>query len=284
VEAQGSARWIALGPMTIQPSELAKLVVVVFAAAVLSRPRTANGELWHTALPLIAGVGIVAALVFLQPDLGTTIVIVGATAALLFAAGVRLRVLAIVGAALAAVSLALLKPYQWARITAFLHPERNRQNTAYQLYQSLIALGSGGWFGVGLGASRQKWMYVPNAHTDFIFSILGEELGLAGELVVLTAFGTLLYAGVRVAAKAADPFGRLLASGIVAWFGIQIVVNLGGVTGLLPITGVPLPFLSYGGSSLVVSLAAVGVLMNVAQEPARARRRARRAAVRGRAA
>jgi cell division protein FtsW len=127
-------------------------------------------------------------------------------------------------------------------------------------------------------------MYVPNAHTDFIFSILGEELGLAGELVVLTAFGTLLYAGVRVAAKAADPFGRLLASGIVAWFGIQIVVNLGGVTGLLPITGVPLPFLSYGGSSLVVSLAAVGVLMNVAQEPARARRRARRAAVRGRAA
>ncbi|HEY3264021.1 MAG TPA: putative lipid II flippase FtsW [Actinomycetota bacterium] len=284
VEAQGSARWIALGPMTIQPSELAKLVVVVFAAAVLSRPRTANAELWHTALPLIAGVGIVAALVFLQPDLGTTIVIVGATAALLFAAGVRLRVLAIVGAALAAVSLALLKPYQWARITAFLHPERNRQNTAYQLYQSLIALGSGGWFGVGLGASRQKWMYVPNAHTDFIFSILGEELGLAGELVVLTAFGTLLYAGVRVAAKAADPFGRLLASGIVAWFGIQIVVNLGGVTGLLPITGVPLPFLSYGGSSLVVSLAAVGVLMNVAQEPARARRRARRAAVRGRAA
>jgi cell division protein FtsW len=125
-------------------------------------------------------------------------------------------------------------------------------------------------------------MYVPNAHTDFIFSILGEELGLIGELVVLAAFGALLFAGVRIAAKAPDAFGRLLASGIVAWFGIQIVVNLGAVTGLLPITGVPLPFLSYGGSSLVVSLAAIGILVNVAQEPSRAARRARRDAARSR--
>jgi cell division protein FtsW len=281
---EGSARWIAMGPITIQPSELAKLAVVVFGAGVLSRRRRAADATHDAALPLIAGVGVVAALVFVQPDLGTTVVIVGTSAALLFAAGVRLRLLAIGSAALTAISLVLMKPYQWARITAFLHPERDRQNQAYQLYQSLIALGSGGWFGVGLGASRQKWMFLPNAHTDFIFSILGEELGLIGEIVVLTAFGVLLFAGVRVAARTADPFGRLLASGIVAWFGIQIVVNLGGVTGLLPITGVPLPFVSYGGSSLVVSLAAVGVLINVAQEPARSRRRARRARVRGRAA
>jgi cell division protein FtsW len=143
----------------------------------------------------------------------------------------------------------------------------------WQLYQSLIALGSGGWFGVGLGASRQKWMYVPNAHTDFVFSILGEELGLVGELVVLVAFGILLFAGVRIAAAAPDAFGRLLSAGIVGWFGIQIVVNLGAVTGLLPITGVPLPFLSYGGSSLVVSLAAVGILVNVARASARPERR-----------
>jgi cell division protein FtsW len=131
--------------------------------------------------------------------------------------------------------------------------------------QSLIALGSGGLTGVGLGASRQKWMYVPNAHTDFIFSILGEELGLLGELAVLLAFGLLIFAGVRVATRAPDVFGRLLAAGIVSWFGLQALVNLGAVTGLLPITGVPLPFLSYGGSSLVVSLAAVGILWNIAR-------------------
>ncbi|MGZ4114598.1 MAG: putative lipid II flippase FtsW [Actinomycetota bacterium] len=277
IEAQGSARWIAFGPVTIQPSELAKLASIVFVASLLSRPRRRPEDLSQIALPLFGGIGIVAGLVFLQPDLGTTIVLVGTVAALLFVAGVRLRLLVIGGATMGAVALATLKPYQWARITAFLHPQANKQDTAYQLYQSLIALGSGGWLGVGLGASRQKWMYVPNAHTDFIFSILGEELGLIGEIVVLAAFGALLFAGVRIAAKAPDAFGRLLASGIVAWFGIQIVVNLGAVTGLLPITGVPLPFLSYGGSSLVVSLAAVGILVNVARESARAARRARRA-------
>jgi cell division protein FtsW len=275
IEAQGASRWIALGPVTIQPSELAKLAVIVFASAMLSRRRRSHADLSQIAWPLFAGVGAVAGLVFLQPDLGTTIVLAGTIASLLFVAGVRLRLLAVGGGVLTAATLALLKPYQWARITAFLHPEQNRSDTAYQLYQSLIALGSGGWLGVGLGASRQKWMYVPNAHTDFIFSILGEELGLVGELVVLAAFGALLYAGVRIAVKAPDAFGRLLASGIVAWFGIQIVVNLGAVTGLLPVTGVPLPFLSYGGSSLVASLAGVGILVNVAQGPARAARRAR---------
>jgi cell division protein FtsW len=275
IEAQGASRWIALGPVTIQPSELAKLAVIVFASAMLSRRRRSHADLSQIAWPLFAGVGAVAGLVFLQPDLGTTIVLAGTIASLLFVAGVRLRLLAVGGGVLTAATLALLKPYQWARITAFLHPEQNRSDTAYQLYQSLIALGSGGWLGVGLGASRQKWMYVPNAHTDFIFSILGEELGLVGELVVLAAFGALLYAGVRIAVKAPDAFGRLLASGVVAWFGIQIVVNLGAVTGLLPVTGVPLPFLSYGGSSLVASLAGVGILVNVAQGPARAARRAR---------
>jgi cell division protein FtsW len=275
IEAQGSTRWIALGPVTIQPSELAKLASIVFAASLLSRPRRRPEDVSQIALPLFGGIGVVAGLVFLQPDLGTTTVLVGTVAALLFVAGVRLRVLVIGGATMGAVALATLKPYQWARITAFLHPHANRQDTAYQLSQSLIALGSGGWLGVGLGASRQKWMYVPNAHTDFIFSILGEELGLIGEIVVLAAFGALLFAGARIAARAPDAFGRLLASGIVSWFGIQIVINLGAVTGLLPITGVPLPFLSYGGSSLVVSLAAVGILVNVALAPARAARRGR---------
>src|SRR5207245_660762 len=150
----------------------------------------------------------------------------------------------------------------------FLPPWADPHNTGYQSGQSLIALGSGHLLGVGLGASRQKWMYVPNAHTDFIFSILGEELGLIGELVVLTLFCALLYAGIRIALHAPDRFGRLLAAGIVGWLGLQTLVNLGAVTGLLPVTGVPLPFVSFGGSSLVVTLAAVGILVNIGRSSA----------------
>ncbi|MEX2420294.1 MAG: FtsW/RodA/SpoVE family cell cycle protein, partial [Actinomycetota bacterium] len=158
---------------------------------------------------------------------------------------------------------------------AFLDPWQDAQNTGYQLVQSLYALGSGGWSGVGIGASRQKWQYIPNAHTDFIFSILGEELGLIGELVILLAFGVLIYAGIKIATGANDVFGRLLAAGIVSWLGLQALINLGAVTGLLPVTGVPLPFLSYGGSSLAVSLAAVGVLVAIARTPVRAARAGR---------
>src|SRR5262249_47774278 len=147
--------------------------------------------------------------------------------------------------------------YRRDRFLSFLHPWQDRSNTGYQLIQSLLGLGSGGIFGVGLGASRAKWSYVPNAHTDFIFSILGEELGLLGELVVLGLFVTLIYSGFRIAARVNDTFGRLLATGIVAWLALQTLINLGAVTGILPVTGVPLPFLSFGGSSLIVTLAAV---------------------------
>ncbi|HVH53182.1 MAG TPA: FtsW/RodA/SpoVE family cell cycle protein, partial [Actinomycetota bacterium] len=217
------------------------------------------------ALPLLPVAVLVCGMVILQPDLGTAVILAGSVFLLVFAAGVRLRYLAAVGVLGGAIGFALImaEGYRRARFLSFLHPWADAKNTGYQLIQSLIALGSGGWLGVGLGTSRQKWMYVPNAHTDFIFSILGEELGLMGEIVVLVAFGVLIYAGIRIAARAPDVFGRLLASGIVSWFGLQIVVNLGAVTGLLPITGVPLPMLSYGGSSLVVSLAAVGILVNI---------------------
>jgi cell division protein FtsW len=211
--------------------------------------------------------------VMLQPDLGTTVVISGSVFLVLFAAGVRVRYLTFAGIAGAVIGAGLIMSadYRRVRFLSFLHPWEDEQSTGYQLIQSLIALGSGGFTGVGLGASRQKWEYVPNAHTDFIFSILGEELGLIGEVVVLLAFATLLYAGIVIATRTTDVFGRLLASGIVAWFGLQTLVNLGAVTGLLPVTGVPLPFLSYGGSSLVVSLAAVGVLVSIARAPIRAR-------------
>jgi len=265
IEAYGSSRWMSLGPITIQPSELAKLALVVFVATVLARKWSRMDEPTHFALPLLPVAVLVCGMVILQPDLGTAVILAGSVFLLVFAAGVRLRYLTAVGILGLAIGFALImaEGYRRARFLSFLHPWADAKNTGYQLIQSLIALGSGGWFGVGLGTSRQKWMYVPNAHTDFIFSILGEELGLIGEIVVVVAFGVLIYAGIRIAAGAPDVFGRLLASGIVSWFGLQIVVNLGAVTGLLPITGVPLPMLSYGGSSLVVSLSAVGILVNI---------------------
>jgi cell division protein FtsW len=271
IEAYGSSRWLRFGPVTVQPSELAKLASVVFAAAVLARKWNRLDDLGHLAIPLLPVCAIIFALVMLQPDLGTTVILAGSVFLLLFAAGVRLRYLTLAGLAGAAIGAGLIMSadYRRIRFLAFLDPWADAKSSGYQLVQSLIALGSGGWTGVGLGASRQKWQYVPNAHNDFVFSILGEELGLLGELVVLFAFGVLIFAGVRIAMRTTDTFSRLLAAGIVSWFGLQALVNLGAVTGLLPITGVPLPFLSYGGSSLVVSLAAVGILVAIARAPVR---------------
>jgi cell division protein FtsW len=264
--AGGAARWIPVGPFSLQPSELAKFAVVAAGASVLSRNlNRLESEPLRWMLPLFAIVGSVSLLVLVQPDLGTMTIIAGTAFLLMFVAGVRLRLLAttfvVWGAAGA--SLILGTTYRRTRFLSFLHPWSDPQNSGYQIVQSLIALGSGHLFGVGLGASRQKWMYVPNAHTDFIFSILGEELGLVGEVAVLALFVMLVYGGIRIALRAPDPFGRLLAGGITAWLGLQALVNLGAVTGVLPITGVPLPFVSFGGSSLVVSMAAVGVLMSV---------------------
>jgi cell division protein FtsW len=264
--AGGAARWIQVGPFSLQPSELAKFAVVAAGASVLSRNlNRLESEPLRWMLPLFAVVGAVSLLVLVQPDLGTMTVIAGTAFLLMFVAGVRLRLLATTLVLWGAVgtSLILGESYRRTRFLSFLHPWSDPQNTGYQIVQSLIALGSGHLFGVGLGASRQKWMYVPNAHTDFIFSILGEELGLVGEGVVLALFVMLVYAGTRIALRAPDAFGRLLAGGITGWFGLQALVNLGAVTGVLPITGVPLPFVSFGGSSLVVSMAAVGVLMSV---------------------
>ncbi|HJU57840.1 MAG TPA: putative lipid II flippase FtsW [Actinomycetota bacterium] len=271
IEVYGSSRWFHLGPVTVQPSELAKFTVVVFAASVFTRKWSKLDDLGHVAMPMLPVTVIVCGSVMLQPDLGTTVIIAGTLFLVMFVAGVRMRYLTIAGivGAVIAAGLIMGADYRRIRFLSFLNPWEDAQNTGYQLIQSLIALGSGGFTGVGLGASRQKWEYVPNAHTDFIFSILGEELGLLGEIVVLIAFGALLYAGIAIATRTNDVFGRLLASGIAAWFGLQTLVNLGAVTGLLPVTGVPLPFLSYGGSSLVVSLAAVGVLVSITRAPMR---------------
>jgi cell division protein FtsW len=272
----GASRWIGLGPFTLQPSEIAKLSLVAFAATVLTHKEGKLDNWIHLALPLGPIVLMVAAIVMLQRDLGTTIVIVGSVLMMLFVAGARLRHLVITGVVTLG-GLAYLifgESYRRARFFSFFDPWKDPLNSGYQLIQGLIALGSGGWFGVGLGASRQKWAYLPNAHTDFIFAVLGEEMGLIGEFVVLIAFGVMIYAGIRIAVRAPDTFGRLLAAGITSWIGLQAIVNLGAVTGLLPITGVPLPFVSFGGTALIVTLGAVGVLASIARAGGPTRRAA----------
>ena len=274
--AGGSARWLSLGPVTVQPSEIAKLALVVFGATLLTRRLKHVHEPRAVLIPLAVVVAGVGGLILLQPDMGTAVILLASAFSLAFAAGARLRHLAAAAGAAAALGFAAIytEAYRWARFVSFLNPWGDPQGDGYQTIQSLIGLGSGGLFGVGLGASRQKWLYVPNAHTDFIYSIIGEELGLLGALLVLGLFATLVYAGVRIALRAPDTFGRLLATGITAWLGLQAVINLGAVTGLLPITGVPLPFVSFGGSSLVVSMAAVGVLASIGRA---GRKRARTA-------
>jgi cell division protein FtsW len=189
---------------------------------------------------------------------------------MLFVAGVRLRHLAVSGGLAVSLALGLImsSDYRRVRFLSYFDPFADAGHTGYQLVQSLVGLASGGWFGLGLGASRQKWSFIPNAHTDFIFSIIGEELGLLGMLVLLVAFATFLFAGIRIAVRARDRFSRFLAAGIVAWLGFQTLLNLGAVTGVLPITGVPLPFVSFGGSALVVSLAATGVLVRIGRDGA----------------
>jgi cell division protein FtsW len=274
----GASRWIDLGFMTLQPSEFAKLGVVAFAATVVTAKWGKLDDPGHLLIPLAPVVGIVALLGIAQRDLGTTVIICGSVFLLLFSAGVRLRYLVAGGiVGLGAVAFLIVgEPYRRARFfEAWLNPEADASGAGYQLIQGLIAIGSGGWTGLGLGASRAKWDFLPNAHSDFIFAVIAEELGLVGALTVLVAFAVLLFAGVRIALHAPDTFGRLLASGIVGWLGLQTIINLGAVTGLLPITGVPLPLVSFGGTALVVTLAAIGVLASIARGSASVRQGAR---------
>jgi len=264
----GASRWIDLGPVTLQPSELAKLGLVATTATILSNKWGKLHDLGQLSIPLGPIVLVVAALGLMQRDLGTTMIFCATVFVLLFVAGVRLRYLFIGGAA-GAVGVAYLifgEAYRRTRFfESWLDPWADPKKSGYQLIQGLIAIGSGGWFGTGLGTSRAKWDFLPNAHSDFIFAVIGEELGLLGALVVLIAFGVLVWAGVRIAIHSHDTFERLLAAGVIAWISVQAVINLGAVTGLLPITGVPLPLVSFGGSALVVTLAGIGVLASVAR-------------------
>ena len=268
ISVGGSARWLGVGIVRIQPSELAKLAVVVFAADVLTRRADRIDSARLTVVPVLLVFSVIALLVLVQPDLGTTLVLACIVMAVLFVAGVPLRVMATVTLlAGAATSLAgMAKSYRRGRLLCFLHPASDPGNACYQLQQSLVGLGSGHVTGVGLGASRAKWGFLPNAHTDFIFAIIGEEVGLIGSLLVVGLFIAFAVLGVRAASRAPDRFGALLAGGITAWVVGQAFINIGAAIGTLPVTGVPLPFVSFGGSSLVIAMAATGILINVARQ------------------
>jgi cell division protein FtsW len=253
--------------MQLQPSELAKLTTLLVVADLAARRQAWVQHPQRVLHPGLVWFGAVAALLMLQPNLGTTLVLGATVFAVLFCAGVPVGPLARLGAAGGALAAwgALGTDYRRARLLAFLDPWADPANTGYQIIQSQVSLGSGGWFGVGLGEGRQKWGFLPEAHTDFIFAIIGEELGLLGAFFVVALFALVGVLGLRVAAQAADTYGRLLATGITTWFCVQAFVNVGAVIGILPITGVPLPFISFGSSAMLANMAAAGMLCNIAR-------------------
>jgi cell division protein FtsW len=264
-EINGARRWFILGPASFQPSELAKIALCLFAATYLARrrpPRTL-GELLR---PLGLLTAIFGGLILLEPDLGTTITLCGMMFAIFLVAGVPVRLL--VGAGLVAVAVGLaaiwMEPYRRARVFSFLDPWSDAEGSGFQIVQAMIGIGSGGIAGSGLGEGVQKVLYLPEAHTDMIFAVIGEELGLVGSALVIGAFVAFAVVGFRIAHRCPDPFGKLLAAGITALVAGQAAVNLAAVLGIAPLTGIPLPFVSYGGSSLVVLLSGVGVLLNIA--------------------
>jgi cell division protein FtsW len=268
VGANGATRWIGVGSLTFQPAELAKFALLVWVADLLARRAAYMHNSRATLRPVVVVLAVMATLLMLQPNLGTTIVLAAIALTLCFVAGAPLAPLA-GWAALgigAATTLALSAPYRRSRVLTFLDPWADPMDKGYQNIQALVGVASGGFFGRGLGASRAKWGFLPYAHTDFIFAIIGEELGLVGAAVVVGLFVLLVIIGIRVALHAPDRFGLLLAVGVTAWFGVQAFVNIGAVIGILPITGVPLPFVSAGGSSLLFTMAAGGLLLSVARQ------------------
>ena len=274
VTVNGATRWLGAGPVQFQPSELLKVALVLYAAQLLAaRPHSVQ-TIGTLAKPLLIVVGVACALLMKQPDMGTTMVICFAIGALLVAAGTPVRNLGLIGGTLLflATVLAIAEPYRRERLLSFLDPFADAGDSGFQAVQALTAIGSGGFFGVGLGESVQKIFYLPEAHTDMILAIIGEELGLFGILGLIGLYGMIGYAGLRVAKLARDLYSKLLAAGITSLILCQATLNFFAVLGLMPLTGVPLPFISYGASNLVVLMGAMGLLLNVAATGGRAKR------------
>lgn len=263
----GARRWLGAGPLTFQPSEFAKFALIIYLADFLAkRPRDIT-DFWRGLAPALGIVGLFFVLVMLEPDLGTSLTLAGTAFLMLFAAGADLRHLGGLAATapFGVLALAYIDKERWSRITTFLDPWKDPQGEGYQIIQALLAFGSGGLFGVGLGRSRTKFFYLPERHTDMIFAILGEELGLIGAVLVLMLFFAFAWRGFRIAIQAPDRFTSLLAAGVTALITLQAAMNISVVTASIPSTGIPLPFLSYGGSSLLITLSGVGILLGVSR-------------------
>ena len=273
--AGGASRWIGYGQVRFQPSELMKLALVLFGADLLAKKASARLPAKQVAAPLVLVALMAAGMVVLQPDLGTGLVLIVITGVMLYTVGIPRQMLLkgffAVAGLVALASLAL--PYRRDRLLSFINPGAHSDGSGYQVVQSLIGIGSGNISGLGLGNSREKWGLLPNAHTDFIFSVIGEELGLIGILTVLVLVGIFAMKGFRAVDESRDLYGALLASAIVTWIVAEALVNVGAALGVLPVTGIPLPFISFGGTSLLVTLAAAGILVNVARQGGMPKRR-----------
>lgn len=266
-EINGARRWIRMGPVSLQPSEMAKVALPIFLAYFLTRNEDRVGELKTTVIPCVGALALLGGLVFIEPDLGTTIVLCAIFSAIYFAAGARLLHIATVGAVMVAGAMAAVwfAPWRVERLMAFLDPFAHSDDAGYQVVQSLYAIGSGGLFGEGFGKGQQKLFYLPYPYSDFIFSVIGEEWGLLGTLAVVIAFGLLLWRGTRAAVKSTDRFGMLLGIGLITGIIVQALFNISVVTSILPAKGIPLPFISYGGSSVMVTMFAVGLLLSISR-------------------
>ena len=265
--AGGSSRWIGAGPIKIQPSEIAKLAFAIFAADLVARRANSKEQFREIVRPVAFVLALAGLLILKQPDMGTAIVLVCIASAILFAGGIEARLLGMVVGLIVATGsiIALAAPYRRDRLLSFINPFAHASNTGYQVVQSLVALGSGHLTGTGIGGSVAKWGLLPNAQTDFIFAVIGNEFGLIGAVLVVAAFLGFGWLGLRIALRSDDRFARYLAAGLTCWVVCQALINIGGVIGVLPETGIPLPFLSFGGSSLVVVLVATGILTRIAR-------------------
>ncbi|MFA6271494.1 MAG: putative lipid II flippase FtsW [Patescibacteria group bacterium] len=270
ISSGGATRWIDLGFFSFQPSELAKLTFIIYLATWFSKKGKVMNDFAYGFVPFLVLLGIVTLLIMMQPDLGTMTVIALVSVAVFFIAGGSIKNISLIivgGVSLFAI-LIQIAPYRAARLSVFLNPELDPLGIGYHINQALLAIGSGGILGLGLGMSRQKYNFLPEATTDSIFAIIAEELGLIISVLLIVLFVILMIRGFRIARNAPDQFGKLLAAGITCWFTIQVIINIGAMVSILPLTGIPLPFVSYGSSAIVISMIAVGILINISKHSA----------------
>lgn len=267
IEANGASRWIGVGPIVVQPAEIAKLVLVIYLAGWLTERRKQLHSLVYGLLPALAIIGLFSVLILWQPDIGSMLVLLTTGFIMLFAGGIPLRqlgLIVIVGV-LALALIIKLEPYRTNRLVTFLNPDHDPLGIGYQIRQARLAIGSGGLWGFGYGGSRQKYSYLPEVMGDSIFAVAAEELGFVRLAVIIALFATFIWRGIKLSLHAPDRFGKMLAVGILSYFAVQTMINVGAIIGILPLTGVPLPLFSYGSSSLIMTLASIGIMLNISR-------------------